>query len=402
MHSAYSSLHQRTRRMRAGNEAKTLALLKPETASLEEVHCGDLLLQGAKHQDGNGCVGYFSLPGELRNQIMHYALAPGEIDLKEVDSEQQRSGSEWLLNQIRRLVNDILGQFPSLASLPRGIPELVAPQLFVVFPEFYADLQLSAYVLDELIPPKKYLLERLFAYPSTQTSWRDITGPILNKVLDQLLNRSSISEKGSECRPVPQLLATCKQTYLEGHGLFYTLNTFYLPRGPTRHTYSYFKTLQQQHKLLMRSIGIRFGLGDLITEDFRIVEARVKAHPYYRNNNATLWADHIAPLAMHSFTRKLVFVRTFTTLEHVRIETGYAALDLDGTHLKQSLGEVTMYQGNTYWSSYDSFNSVCSQDVRRLAGQAYYQLRNTLEHRITHFGWPTTKVWLQNGANGEV
>jgi hypothetical protein len=386
--------------MRAADEVKKLALAKPKTASLEEVHSKDLLLQGAKHQDGNGRVGYFSLPGEIRNQIMHYALAPGEIDLNEVDPEQQRSGTEWFLTQIRRLVNDILRQFPKLASLPRGIPELVAPQLFAIFPYFYADMQLSAYILDELIPAEKYLLKRLCGLTSPQTSWRNITGPILNKVLDQLLKRSPISKLGWEGHPVPQLQASCKQAYLEGHELFYTLNTFYLPRGPTWHTYYYFKNLQHQHKLLIRSIVIRFGLEDLTAEDFRDAEAGVKARGYFQETNAEVWTEYIAPLAMQSFTRKLVFVRSFSTLEHVRIETDYGTLDLDGASLKQSLkGDIT-YRGHAFWPEYSSFYSVCAKEVRDLARETYSRLKGRLEHLIKLFGWTMTKVWLQNGAPG--
>lgn len=391
-----SSLRRRSRRMRAADEVKKVALAKPKTASLEEVHSKDLLLQGAKHQDGNGRVGYFSLPGEIRNQIMHYALVPGEIDLNEVDPEQQRSGTEWFLTQIRRLVNDILRQFPKLASLPRGIPELVAPQLFATFPYFYADMQLSAYLLDELIPIEKYLLKRLCGLTSPQTSWRDITGPILNKILDQLLKRSPISKSGWEGHPVPQLQASCKQAYLEGHELFYTLNTFYLPRGPIWHTYYYFKNLQHQHKLLIRSIVIRFGLEDLTTEDFRDAEAHVKARRYPGGNNARLWTEHIAPLAMQSFTRKLVFVRSFNTLEHVRIETDYGTLDLDGASLKQSLkGDI-----HAIWPVYPTFY-YAAKEVRDLARGTYSQIQNRLEHLIKLFGWPMTKIWLQNGAPGK-
>lgn len=274
--------------MRVTAIVKKVDSAKPKTASLAEVHSEDLLLQGVAHQDGKGRVGFFSLPGEIRNQIMQYALAPGEIDLNEVDPGQQRSETEWILTRIPPLVTEILDQFPKLAGIPTCTLEIAIAQLFATFPNSCSIVQLSAHIMDEFTPIEQCLRKTLYELTSSQTSWvggltsprtswDDITVPILKKVLEQLFKRSPISRSGLEGHPVPQLLASCKQAYLEGHELFYSLNRFYLPRGPIRHTYHYFKNLQLQNILSMKSIALRFGLEDLAREDFEDAEACVQA-----------------------------------------------------------------------------------------------------------------------------
>lgn len=66
-------------------------------------------------------------------------------------------------------------------------------------------------------------------------------------------------------RSVPnlQLLATCKQIYAEGHGIFYSSNTFCIPPGVNHNILSYFERLQPQHRAMIKSIGIGMGIDDL-------------------------------------------------------------------------------------------------------------------------------------------
>ncbi len=148
---------------------------------------------------------------------------------------------------------------------------------------------------------------------------------------------------------------------------------------------------------------IRFGLGDLTAEDFRGVEARFWAYEqYWPKSSGTTWARYIAPLAMQTFTRKLVFIRSFTTLKHVGLETRHGVLDLVGGEVKQSLRGITAYDGDNYYSRCTSFNFVYSQELKTMVEYAYQQLYVTLRRRVTKYGWAKTQYWLRKGTDGQV
>lgn len=400
----YASLSRRLSRMHTANlEGKKLALAKLQGTNLEDLHARDLDLEGAKHQEENGHVEYFSLPGEIRNQIMQYALAPGEIYLD--DPAKQKTQTEQALEGMRQLVSSFLRYVPGSAHLPQGIPELFAPQLVALAPGFYVCLQSAAYTVDAIDTAHIYLSRWLSRYAMKQSLRQNTTGPIIEKVLEWLDKRFPKPIRGCNSPPVPQLLATCKQAYHEGHTLYYTGNIFFLPRGPTWHTRHYFKNLQQQHKISLKSIGICFGFGDLTNEDFRDVESRIRASDGYwlsTNFNGTLWAKYIAPLAMQSFSRKLVFIRSFTTLEYVRIATDYGSLDLEGGKLKRSLRGITVYDSENYLAGDTIFNSICDQLLATAVEHSYHLLYTDLKQRVERFGWLKTRYWLHRGAEGQL
>ena len=59
-------------------------------------------------------------------------------------------------------------------------------------------------------------------------------------------------------------LATCRQAYREGHILFYSLNTFYLPPGSLEHNSEYFTLLRPGNDALIRHVGTRNDFEDAV------------------------------------------------------------------------------------------------------------------------------------------
>ena len=72
------------------------------------------------------------------------------------------------------------------------------------------------------------------------------------------------NQRGSrKYMPGCQLLATCRQVYLEGYESFYSLNAFHLPRGPLSASIKYFGSLKPEHQCLISRFCIDFSILDL-------------------------------------------------------------------------------------------------------------------------------------------
>ncbi|CAD6591110.1 MAG: hypothetical protein ASARMPREDX12_004925 [Alectoria sarmentosa] len=108
----------------------------------------------------------------------------------------------------------------------------------------------------------------------TKLSYFSLPGEVRNKILDYILVHGEIhpyrpvSETSARIpettanveRPGIQLMATCKQAYLEGHTLFYSSNTFHLP--PTM-PFWWSDRLELKHKAMIKRISIQIGLVEL-------------------------------------------------------------------------------------------------------------------------------------------
>ena len=60
-----------------------------------------------------------------------------------------------------------------------------------------------------------------------------------------------------------QILATCKQLYMEGHEVYYASNNFHLPPGPVEGFLKWYEALRPNHRDLIRSVTIDFSILDL-------------------------------------------------------------------------------------------------------------------------------------------
>ena len=357
-------------------------------------------------RNSKGRLGYFSLPGEVRNNIMQYSLVPGQINLCGISSYTPKSPTEkaWggILDMVIQILKDI--DIPWAANLSDSLPwllQLLPRYLCQFFPETYVEIRLGIYAAEVCAYILDYLYDWGLRRSLRQISWREFPEPIMEYLYEQVRRRRSTQASAYDSCPIPQLLATCKQAYVEGHIWFYTCNMFFLPRGPVWITQQYFGVLQEQHRSVIRTIGIRFGLEDLTAEDLDILEALPYSGPPHITGSLESWSSCLVGRAMQAWTGKLVFVRSFTTLKHVRLETAYATVDLDGSTLGQSLKGIRSNQTLGYLGTVD-LGHESAREVRNLLLQAYTELRNLLSQRIRQYGWISTRTWLRRGTDGQI
>lgn len=76
-------------------------------------------------------------------------------------------------------------------------------------------------------------------------------------------------------------LATCRQIYAEAYSIFYSSNTFYLPRGPILGAALYFDHLTPSHLAQLQHVAVRLSLAD-ITKVVRVEYLSIATDWYCR------------------------------------------------------------------------------------------------------------------------
>jgi len=92
-------------------------------------------------------------------------------------------------------------------------------------------------------------------------------------------------------------LATCQQAYEEGHQMFYSQNTFFLPPGWLLYTQCWERDLRSEHRGLIQSLGIGMGLLDIQSQEFCDCDA--VTGPSSGRPERTLWANDIDRFLEH-------------------------------------------------------------------------------------------------------
>jgi len=95
-----------------------------------------------------------------------------------------------------------------------------------------------------------------------------LPGEVRNQIMDLVLKPGNIhfpqpSRKNTQAPPGVHFLASNRQVYTEGRGIFYSENTFHLPPGPITYTRQVFNPWQPQHLALIRRVTLHIGLHDL-------------------------------------------------------------------------------------------------------------------------------------------
>ena len=113
-----------------------------------------------------------------------------------------------------------------------------------------------------------------------KTPYLSLPGEIRNRIMDYALSPGEVylatkadpanwtgsktSTSGCEgTTSVCQILATCKQLYMEGHEAYYAGNSFHLPPGPVEGFLKWYEALRPNHRDLIRSVTIDFSILDL-------------------------------------------------------------------------------------------------------------------------------------------
>lgn len=111
-------------------------------------------------------------------------------------------------------------------------------------------------------------IEPIITTSAPQTGYFDLPGEVRNQIMDLVLKPGDIhfsrnSTQADQAPPGVQLLASNRQAYTEGCGIFYSENTFHIPPGPIACTERVLEQYQPQHLALIRRLTLHVGLHDL-------------------------------------------------------------------------------------------------------------------------------------------
>ena len=120
----------------------------------------------------------------------------------------------------------------------------------------------------------------------------------------------------------PQFLSVCRTAYEEGHAMFYSQNTFYLPHGPLSHTRDYFDKLRPENKRLIRKMVLEISLWDLDLTAFDDIEAQLRAKDVVKgqlppDRSVKNWVPPIVYNIISTWRSKLAWLRDWTWLEEI-------------------------------------------------------------------------------------
>ncbi|KAI4189300.1 MAG: hypothetical protein L6R41_001569 [Letrouitia leprolyta] len=177
--------------------------------------------------------------------------------------------------------------------------------------------------LDIVIAAHRRAWRALMRYPSR------INFGILWEVIESYLT-VLVGDTASLCVPAmevaPHFLSVCRTVYEEGHAMFYSQNTFYLPYGPLSHAKGYFDRLQSDHRKLIRKMVLDITIWDLDITAFDEIENQLRSKDVVKgrlppDKSVEDWVPPIAYNLISTWRSKLAWLRDWTWLEEVVISS---------------------------------------------------------------------------------
>ncbi len=207
---------------------------------------------------------------------------------------------------------------------------------------------------------------------------------------DSSTQPSTLKLKPALAEPGYQFLGTTRQAYMEGHESFYSGNIFYLPPGPLPHTIAYFTKLQPNHIALIKTICIKFSLEDVVLAHLKEIDSWVAKMRYDTSILAkSLWRKHVMRAVEGVWNDKLRWIRDWTSLERVILESPLGTLELKGAEIQQTLqGPLGGYVGHPA----DGYEH-CSPEVAAFMRATSREVSWNLESQSFSY-WETAKRWL--------
>lgn len=223
----------------------------------------------------------------------------------------------------------------------------------------------------------------------TKLSYFSLPGEVRNKIMDYVLVHGDIQPyrpvsqtparipetTANVERPGIQLMATCKQAYLEGHTLFYSSNTFHLsPTVP----FWWSDRLQPKHKAMIKRISIQIGLVELTSAMLDEIKSSSLAGVGRKNGPRSGAA--VADALTDVWISKLRYIAAWTSLEEVEL------CAFDRTHILQhhdiaaNLGQIDLWH-NPYW--------------RNVLNRSHLCVFGNIRQKVWSVGWTRTKGWLR-------
>ena len=184
-----------------------------------------------------------------------------------------------------------------------------------------------------------------------------------------------------------QLIATCKQAYAEGHGLFYSNNTFHLP---PKMPFLWPEQLQAKHKAMIKRISITIGLVELTPSMLNQVESNMVRPAQI---NSTWWASGVLDVLFENWEAKLRYIAAWKSLEEITVHS-FGCTDVLRHHeLVAHMEEFPFLLADVsftdrYWRT--TFRRSCLYVLGNIAAQ------------VKAVGWKKTREWLQVRKPGQM
>ena len=188
-----------------------------------------------------------------------------------------------------------------------------------------------------------------------------------------------------------QLIATCKQAYVEGHGLFYSSNTFDLP---PKMPFLWPERLQAKHKAMIKRISITIGLVELTPAMLTQVESNMPGH--VGHTNSICWASAVLDVLLENWKAKMRYIAAWDSLEEIEVHSFGCTVVLRHHEVVAHLVELHVAGGekldtwleNPYWRV--TFRRSCLYVLGNIAA------------KVASVGWKRTRGWLQLRKPGQM
>ena len=234
--------------------------------------------------------------------------------------------------------------------------------------------------------------------------------------------------------PACQLIATCRQAYLEGHESFYSHNTFHLAPGRLSASIKYFASLRPEHQCLISSFCIDFSILDLAPSVIDEIEQayQKKLRPggkpleshgrhlvtqYVLETLRSVWIEKIVAIGKTLGIKRVELRRISIALPDLldvhlppykRYNIVKKALIMEGPGIASLLNPLDLVMSRKGWDSmYLLHDSHCRWDdkIQLLLDDMLSRAESVITARLVNFevdgvgGWGYFKEWLRHLEN---
>ena len=336
--------------------------IRTRNAAIEAVLCE------ANPKPVTNKTGYFSLPLELRDKIMRYALIHGNIYIQPSSEQYQHS----------------CNIFP---------PETESTGTYLQHSRRHC-----ATKIDCITDVTKVKMKQIFAHIDVYTpSVFNAPKPKKPKIEQQLFVLGF------------QLLATNSRALSEGAPIFWSNNTFFFPPGPVCNTQAYFRNVMPEHSSLIRRLAIRLSPRDLTEGVLKTIEhhARFPLHWPGRpleNVSPVVWGQYCSHALERIWAKKLACTRqtdfSQIALETIRLEfVRGQALDFEfynAEDFRRALHAIMWTEGGGEECFY-AFNRRCDSNYPCVCIRIH-RLQILCEQKVSaivkEIGWTEFKKWM--------
>lgn len=186
-----------------------------------------------------------------------------------------------------------------------------------------------------------------------------------------------------------QLLKTCKAAYRDGYRIFYSSNTFHLPPGSASELEHWFEKLKPEHRSLIKSVCLTFSIKDITPNVLKEMEKKwlwdipVKT----RRLEQRVVFEVAYALCWRYWQDKLDWVKKLEGIERVVLLCGNG-----------EVGECESGSGRVVLEG-EGWRGLDIKVEREVLDRARERVKGQLEALVEEVGWRATKKALMNGGS---